>query len=250
MVGENVQEKIEILSIPVCNVNMKEAVSYLLSRMQGQEPTVVATANAEMIMQAQHDAELATILQTADLVIPDGAGVLWAGEQIGKHFKERVAGCDLCKELLLAATDKQFPVYFLGGAEGIAVQAIENWVTEHGSLQVAGVHSGFFDEQEEKQIVEEIERTKPKLLLVALGVPKQEKWIQRYASRFEGCICIGVGGTLDVLAGKVVRAPKWMQRNRLEWLYRLYRQPSRWMRMLALPAFVFKVRSSKSESMR
>ncbi len=155
------------------------------------------------------------------------------------------AVCLQCKELLSAATEKSFPVYFLGGEEGIAKQAIENWEKENGSLQVAGVHSGFFDEEEERRIIAEIQETKPKLLLAALGVPKQEKWISRHIGELGACVCIGVGGSLDVLAGKVDRAPKWMQRNRLEWLYRLLRQPSRIGRMMALPAFVMKVRANK-----
>lgn len=233
--------KIEILSIPVCNVDMEEAKSSILAYMEDGTAHIVATANAEMIMLAQKDDELAHILRNADMVVPDGAGVLWAAEQQGQAFKERVAGYDLAKVMLAESATRGFSVYLFGGGDGIAEQAARKCQDIYGKINIAGFHSGFFSSAEEKNIIGAIRDSGAKLVLVALGVPKQEKWIAAHLQEMGACTCIGVGGTLDILAGKVTRAPEWMQRNRLEWLYRLGKEPSRFIRMLALPHFVWKV---------
>ena len=214
------EETIEILSVPVRNVSMDEATDFVFSRIAEGRATTVATANAEMIMRAKEDHELARILAEADLVVPDGAGVLWAAEQQGKHFKERVAGVDLACRIMARCVERQTKVYFFGGAPGIAEKAARNMKETVGEFPVVGAS----------------------VLFVALGVPKQEKWIHRHLYELGPCVCMGVGGTFDVLAGHVCRAPKWMQEHRLEWLYRLYKEPSRAMRMLALPKFVVAVK--------
>lgn len=237
--------KIEILSIPIWNVTMEEAKDFVFTHIEESKPAFIATANAEMVMLAQTDKELASILQNADMVIPDGAGVLWAAEQQGEKFRERVAGFDLSYNLLQESAAKQIPVYLFGGAEGIAHTAAEKCDEKFGKLCIAGIHSGFFSAAEEPGIIADIRNSGAKILLVALGVPKQEKWIEQHLAELGDCVCIGVGGTLDGLAGKVVRAPEWMQRNRLEWLYRLCKEPTRIKRMMALPKFVAAVRFAK-----
>ena len=239
--------RIEILSIPIWNVTMDETRDFVFQCIAEGKPGFIATANAEMVMKAQTDVELARILQQADMVIPDGAGVLWAAEQQGKKFKERVTGFDLAYRLLQEAAEKQTSVYLFGGAEGVASQAVENCEVKFGKLNIAGIHSGFFTSAEEQDIIADIRRSQTKILLVALGVPKQEKWIYEHLHEPGQCMCIGVGGTFDVLAGKAGRAPGWMQRNRLEWLYRLFKEPTRFKRMLALPKFVAAVRLEKHD---
>ena len=240
--------KIEILSIPVCNVDMEEAKSSILAYMKDGKSHIIATANAEMIMIAQKDNELAHILQNADMVVPDGAGVLWAAEQQGQAFKERVAGYDLANKMLEEAVKEGFSVYLFGGGDGIADTAVRRCQEIYGKLNIVGFHSGFFSLAEEKDIIKEIRDSGAKLVLVALGVPKQEKWIAAHLRELGACTCIGVGGTLDILAGRATRAPAWMQHHRLEWLYRLGKEPSRFVRMLALPHFVWKVwRSIRNE---
>ena len=233
---------IDILSIPIWNVTMEEARNLAFKCIDEGRAASIATANAEMVMRAQTDRELAHILQHADLVVPDGAGVLWAAEQQGKKFKERVTGVDLACSLLQEAAARQTPVYLFGGAPGIAEQAAANVQQQIGSLHIAGTHSGFFSADEEKDIIEDIRSQGTRILLVALGVPKQEKWISEHLYELGPCVCMGVGGTFDVLAGKSGRAPKWMQDNRLEWLYRLLKEPTRFKRMLALPKFVAAVK--------
>lgn len=233
---------IDILSIPIGNVSMEDARNLAFTYIDEGRAASIATANAEMVMRAQSDEELAEILQHADLVVPDGAGVLWAAEQQGEKFKERVTGVDLACSLLQEAAARQTAVYLFGGAPGIARKAAENIQQKVGRLHVVGTHSGFFNDDEEREIIEEIRTKQTRILLVALGVPKQEKWIHEHLYELGPCVCMGVGGTLDVLAGKAGRAPEWMQKHRLEWLYRLFKEPTRWKRMLALPKFVLAVK--------
>lgn len=236
---------IDILSIPIANVTVEETKDFVFQCVEEGRVASIATANAEMVMKAQDDAELASILQEADLVIPDGAGVLWAAEQDGEKFKERVTGCDVAELLLKEAAQRKTPVYLFGAAEGVAQAAIANMEKKYGPLTLAGVHSGFFTAEEEQDIIDEIRNKGTRILLVALGVPKQEKWIRQHLYELGPCVCMGVGGTFDVLSGQVDRAPVWMQHHRLEWLYRLYKEPSRFKRMLALPRFMLAVKCSK-----
>ena len=144
--------------------------------------------------------------------------------------------------LLQEAAARQTAVYLFGGAPGIAEQAAANVQQQLESLNIVGTHSGFFSADEEQGIIEDIRSKGTRILLVALGVPKQEKWISEHLYELGPCVCMGVGGTFDVLAGKAGRAPKWMQDNRLEWLYRLLKEPTRFKRMLALPKFVAAVK--------
>lgn len=240
------QNKITVLSVPIDVVTMQEAISRIQKLYETPGFHLVATANAEMVMHARQDKELYNILTNASLVIPDGAGVLWAAEQHKLKFPERVAGCDLVVELLKEAVEKQTPVYCLGAAEGVAKQAISNIENRYGKLNIVGIHSGFFDQAEEREIVQAIEAGSAKLVLVALGVPKQEKWLIKNLAHLNGVVGIGIGGSFDVMAGNVARAPKWMQKNRLEWLYRLYKQPQRIYRMAALPRFMLAVWTNKN----
>lgn len=239
------RNQLSILDVPVDVITMKEAVQRVQNFYSEPGLHSVVTVNAEMVMRAQQDKELHDILKQADIAVPDGAGVLWAAEQMGYHIPERVAGCDLAIALLAEAAKHKTPVYFLGAAPGVAEQAVKNMEARLGSLQVVGIHSGFFDEQEEKQIIKTIEEGGTKLVLVALGVPKQEKWITTKLNHLSGVVAIGIGGSFDVMAGTVKRAPAWMQRNRLEWLYRLANQPQRIGRMMALPKFMWAVKKAK-----
>lgn len=242
---ESLRNQITVLSVPIDSVTMAEAISRVQNLFSEPGLHIVATANAEMVMHARQDKELYNILATSSLVIPDGAGVLWAAEQKGEHFAERVAGVDLTVHLLQEAIKNQTPIYCLGAEEGVAKKAMANIEAQYGKLNIIGIHSGFFDEKEEQEIVKEIKNGGVQLLFTALGVPKQEKWMARNLSDANGLVGIGIGGSFDVLAGNVTRAPKWMQHNRLEWLYRLCKQPKRIVRMAALPKFMLAVWQNK-----
>ena len=200
-----------------------------------------------MIMNAQHDEELCEILQSADLVVPDGAGTVWAAHHLGYAMPERVAGYDLVQELLKAAPERGDRVFFFGSAPGIAEAAKKKAEALYPGVQIVGVRNGYFTSDDEAGIIEEIRAAEPDILLAALGVPKQEKWLRRYRKELRVPVSIGVGGTLDVMAGNVRRAPKWMQKAKLEWLFRGLLQPKRAGRLVALPKFVLRVHRSKKK---
>lgn len=231
--------------MPIDVVTMNQAVQRILKMLDEPGFHMIATANAEMIMLAEENKDLAITLQEADLVVADGAGALWAAEQQNKSFPERVAGVDLTVNLMKKAIEQQIPVYCLGAAPGIVDKAIENVELQFGKMIVAGTHSGYFNQDEEQSIIKEIEQSGAKLVFVALGVPKQELWLSDNLKHLNGVVGMGIGGSFDVLAGSVKRAPKWMQRNRIEWLYRLCKQPQRFVRMLALPKFMLAVKCDK-----
>ncbi len=213
-----------ILGVPVIPYTMDEAVAKLTQDTLKRKRNFVVTANAEIIMMAQNDKEYKTLLaETADVILPDGAGTVWAGNYLGYTVPERVAGYDLYLRLLEEAASNKIPVYFFGGKPGIAEEAAAEGKRRWPGLHVAGCRNGYFSAEEEPEIIEGINRSGAASLLM------------------------GIGGSFDVLAGKMQRAPKWMQDAKLEWLFRLMKQPSRFGRMLALPKFVFAVRDEKSK---
>lgn len=238
-------DKVDILGVKVASLTMKEAVNTVLDFISRREPVIVATANAEMIMNATRDPELKKVLDTAALVVPDGAGTVWAAHHLGYKMPERVAGYDMVQELLRIAPQKQLRIYFFGSAPGVAEKAKRKAETLYPGVNIVGVRNGYFSEADESDIVADIKKAEPDILLAALGVPKQEKWLHKYYKELNVPVSIGVGGTFDVMAGVMKRAPLWMQKAKLEWLFRGLLQPKRAGRLLALPKFVIKVHSSK-----
>ena len=237
-----------ILGVPVAPYTMDEAVAKLTGDTLANKRNFVVTANAEIIMMAQEDKEYKKLLsETADLILPDGAGTVWAGNYLGYRIPERVAGYDLYLRLLEEAAKKNIPVYFFGGKPGIAEEAAAEGRRRWPGLMVAGCRNGYFSADEEPEIIEGINQSGAAMLFAALGAPKQEKWLAKYRTLLNPDLLMGIGGSFDVLAGKVQRAPKWMQDARLEWLFRLLKQPSRFGRMLALPKFVFAIREEKGK---
>lgn len=224
-----------ILGVNVDCLTMQQAIGRVDALVRQKKPSLVATANAEMLMLTTKDFELQKILNSAALVVPDGAGTVWAARHLGFDCPERVAGVDLVTNLL----QKSYRFYFFGAAEGVARKAAEKFPN------VVGVRNGFFSPADESEILADINSKRVDILLVGLGVPKQEKWIFSNLPKLNVPVCIGVGGTFDVLAGNVKRAPRWMQRAKLEWLFRAMLQPSRAGRLVALPKFVFKVVGEK-----
>lgn len=237
-----IKEPVKILDVPVHPLTMGEAVSVLEESITSGEQAFVVTANAEIIMMCQEDAGYKKIVsQDAQLVLPDGAGAVWAGRHLGYKVPERVAGFDLYCQLLDKAAQKGYKAFFFGGSPGIAEAAKAKSEELYPGVQVVGCRNGYFKEEECQAIIDEINASGADMLFAALGAPKQEKWLVRYREQLKPKILMGIGGSFDVFAGKMERAPKWMQDASLEWLFRLYKQPSRFMRMMALPKFVLKV---------
>ena len=224
---------------------MPEAVAAVEYYMDARAGVTVATANAEMIMRATKDAALRDVLAAAALVVPDGAGTVWAARHLGHAMPERVAGYDLVQELLRRAPAAHRRIYFFGAAPGVAEKAKAKAEQLYPGIKIVGVRDGFFSADMNDAIISDIRTARPDLLLVALGVPKQEKWIHEHLAALGVPVAIGVGGTLDVMAGVMKRAPRWMQKAKLEWLFRGMLQPKRAGRLLALPTFVLKVHAAR-----
>ncbi|WP_078543823.1 WecB/TagA/CpsF family glycosyltransferase [Litchfieldia alkalitelluris] len=200
----------------------------------------VVTANPEIIMYGEKDPSYKKILEQAEFMTPDGIGVVIASKILGDHLQERIAGFDVMERLLQLSSEKQYKLYFIGASQDVIETAVGNMKRKYPSLSVVGYHNGYFD-WDDNVLVETIAESKPDIIFVGLGFPKQEQWISKSIDSFNKGIFIGVGGSFDVWAGKVKRAPIVWQKLNIEWLYRLVNQPTRWRRMLVLPQFLIKI---------
>ncbi len=236
-----------ILNVPVDMVDSSDALEILRVLMETEGCSLIATPNSEIIVNASKDPELKEILEQADLVIPDGIGLVYASKIMGVPLKERVTGIDFLDAILGYLEETRQSIFFLGsrpgdGANpGIAEAAAEKMKEKYRNLCIAGTHHGYFKEADEDGIVKKIKDSGADFLCAALGSPKQEKFIYRHREALGVKGAIGVGGSLDVWAGTLKRAPEFYRNHGLEWLYRLIQQPSRYKRMAALPLFMIKV---------
>lgn len=231
-------ERMPILDVPIDPVTMPGALAQIEAFIASGQPHHVFTADASGIMRAQDDAAFMGLVKQADLVTPDGAGVILAGKLRGAALPERVSGVDLVEKISALAAEKQYRVYFFGAAEGIAAVAADTLAARYPGLPIAGVRNGFFTAEEEEHIVAEIAKAKPDVLFVALGIPKQEQFIRRHFRDLGVPVMIGIGGSFDVISGRLRRAPRWMQKAGLEWLFRFAQEPSRLPRFASLPRFI------------
>ncbi len=237
--------KTTILNVQFDAITMAEAVSKVMTFAGDSKSHMVFTPNPEIVMEARKDESLLKILNSASMVTPDGIGIVLASRLNKVKIKNRVTGYELVQCLFEKAKGTEHTFYFLGGGKGIPQLAKEKMEAKYGGLKIIGVHDGYFDKNEEKLILEEINRLKPTFLLVGLGAPKQEKWIFENLSQLPVRVGIGVGGSFDVMSGKLKRAPVIFQRMGLEWFYRLLKEPWRFKRMLRLPLFALTVIFSK-----
>ncbi len=223
---------------PVTLSGALKAVDWMLSRNDGFTRLVI-TGNPVMVMNARRDPVFMNVMKSADLMVPDGVGILWAARKLGGMLPERVTGMDLVENLL--GRDPPKRVFFLGGKPGVAEKAKQNAERRYSGIRVVGVHHGYFGVQEEGAVVNAVKDCKADLLLAGMGSPRQEKFIWRNRSVLGARVGIGVGGVLDILAGDAVRAPRLLQKAGLEWLYRLAKEPRRLKTDLALAAFAVQV---------
>lgn len=231
----------QVLGVGFDPVTMGQALDRLEEFVESGKPHLVVTANPEMVMKAKHDPLLSEILQRADLVVADGIGVVWAASRLGQGVPERIPGIELAEGLLARAATKNWRVFLLGSEKGVAEKAAAALTARWRNLNIVGTYHGFFKGEEEKQLLATLKDLRPHVLLVALGVPRQEKWLAAHLGQLKIPVAVGVGGSLNVWAGVDKRAPLWMRKVNLEWLYRLVRQPWRIKRMAVLPMFVLAV---------
>lgn len=230
----------KILGYDVDLFNFDQAVDYIVQKSETQS-TQTITLNPEMIELGEKNTEFSEILKNADLIIPDGFGVKLALKIYGIS-QERIPGIEFAGRLIEYCAKNSLPVAMLGAKEETIQTAAEKLKEKNEGLNIAYVRNGYFSEQEERGIVDEIKSQNPKLVLVALGVPKQEIFIKKYKDEFPNTIFVGVGGSFDVWSGNVKRAPKVFRQLGLEWFWRLIKEPSRFKRMFpTLPLFLFKV---------
>ena len=233
------QNKIKIMGIPFIN-KTKESIlnDYLKQAVENEEKKFIVTANPEIVMKTREDSNYKKIVQSADLIVPDGIGIVLASKWQGTPIKERVPGIELMEDMLLYADKHKKTCYFLGAKEEVNRALIMNIKAKYPDLIIGGFHHGFFDLNDEN-IIDRVKESKADFIFVALGYPRQEEWIFNNYDRFNKGIFMGVGGSFDVLSGSVKRAPeKWIKYN-LEWLYRLLKQPLRFMRFFVVIKFVF-----------
>ena len=242
------RQQVTILGARVDRVSMSQTVGFVAEAIKEgkaapKQPKHIITLNAEIIYRAQQEPELLQLINQADLVTPDGAGVVWAANHLGQPVPERVTGIDLLQNLIEQAAIQGWKLFFFGGAPGVAEEAAANiekkYPPAEKKLPKIETNHGFISSNlEEEELIAKINAAKPDILAVALGAPKQEYWIKKHRAKLNVPVCIGVGGSLDVLAGRAQRAPQWLQDLKLEWLYRLAKEPYRYKRMLALPKFM------------
>lgn len=226
-----------ILTIPVHL--LPNYAQTLKDRLKNHQGTHVVTLNAEMTMQGRTRPELGDIIRRAELVIPDGAGIVLYLKLYGKSI-DRIPGIELAEQLLSYASNTQDSIFFYGGSPGVAAQAAIVMQAKYPGLQIAGVENGFVTAEQMPEFCDRLSQLQPRLIYVGLGVPRQEFWIAQHRHLCPNAVWIGIGGSFDIWAGTKVRAPQWLCDRNLEWTYRLYQEPWRWKRMMALPKFAWR----------
>ncbi len=233
---ENSRKCLSVLGVRWHPVDMERAVGSIRGFLRDPGFHLVVTLGTEMVMRAQEDGTFRQLVNEAELVVPDGIGLVWAARYCG-YRGSKVAGIELVGQVIRQVPEAR--LFLLGGAPGVAEEAARQMAGANPAVQIVGVRDGFF--KDDAEVIAQIKASGANVLLAGLGCPRQELWMRQHAEALGVQVGIGVGGTFDVFAGRLNRAPRWMIRLGLEWLYRLLLQPSRWMRMLALPRFALRV---------
>lgn len=237
----------KILDVRIDEVTMDEAVDKVKTFLTEDRVHLICTPNPEMLMTAQDDAEFKNILNSSELNIPDGTGIVWASKKLNGNINERVAGFDFIHRIFELGKEREISFYFLGSKPKVAENAGKKIEKIYSGTKIVGSRDGYFSLEEEKKVVKEINAKNPDVLLVAMGAPKQERFINKYKEKLNCKVAIGVGGCFDVIAGNVKRAPKIFIKLRLEWLYRGLTDFKRLKRLGAIPRFMIAI---KGESKR
>ncbi|WNZ44320.1 WecB/TagA/CpsF family glycosyltransferase [Leptolyngbya boryana CZ1] len=234
--SSDILQSVSVLGLPMHLV--QDYPRWIMHRLEQGLGCHVITLNAEMTMQAEETPVLAHIIHQAELVIPDGSGIVFYMRIHGKRV-QRMPGIELAQTLLERSTQfgEPWSIFFFGGAPGVADTAAEHWQKKVPEISIVGTQNGYLKSEDEREFLDRLKTLQPRLIYVGLGVPRQELWISQHRHICPNSVWIGVGGSFDVWAGTKERAPQWFCDNHLEWLYRLYQEPWRWKRMMALPKF-------------
>jgi N-acetylglucosaminyldiphosphoundecaprenol N-acetyl-beta-D-mannosaminyltransferase len=260
------QKEINVLNIRFNNVSIEESIDFIFKQLEKGEKGYICTPNPEMLLEAENNHKFKDVLNDSLLNIPDGIGILWAATQIAeknpkikafytlplialtpnifkKVLKERVTGTDLTQKIAERAAQTGRKLFLLGAAPGIAEKTAKILKQRYSGLKIVGTFAGSPSPQDEEEIINKINKAEPAILFVAYGAPAQETWIAKNLKHLKTVkIAIGIGGAFDFITGKRIRAPKWMQKLGIEWLYRLIQEPSRWKRIYnATIKFPFRV---------
>lgn len=242
LMSEEFAPAVEILNTPVHQVTLADTLRLVAQFMVGPRLHQLATTNPEFVMAAQQDEAFRQVLQTADLCLADGIGLIYASRWQGTPLPERIPGSELVYHLAEQAANHGWRLFLLGGRDGVAEATAAIFQARYPTLQIAGTYEGTPSLGGNEAIVQRINASRADILFVAYGAPKQDKWIARNRQTLTTVrVAMGVGGAFDFVSGRLTRAPRWMQNLSLEWLYRLMQEPWRWRRMLALPHFVLRV---------
>lgn len=232
-------QRVNVLGTYFNNVTRAEAVKQIVECLQSASKASVFTPNPEIVMEAYNNSKYQQVLNRSEMTIPDGIGVVIGAKMIGHPLKERTAGFDTIQDVFATIEGTGLKVFFLGAGPGVAEIAKEKMVEKFPKLNIVGCHDGYF--KDDQKVIDYVNSCKPDLLLVGLGFPRQEFWIDQHREALTASVLVGCGGSLDAMSGKVKRAPEFFIRLNLEWFYRLISQPTRAKRMLKLPLFLLKV---------
>ena len=235
------RQPIVLLGVAFDNVTLGETVGRIEEMIVSRRSHYVVTANVDFLVQARRDLELQRILLNAPLVLCDGTPLVWASRLFGNPLPERVAGSDVVPELIRVAAKKHYRLFFLGTTEEANTRAVARLRAQFPDLEISHYSPPFRPllEMDDDEIIRRIREAKPDLLFVAFGCPKAEKWIAMHYPTLGVPVAIGVGGTIDFLAGRLKRAPLWMQRGGVEWIYRLCQEPRRLFKRYASDLWYF-----------
>ncbi len=236
---------VSILGLPIQNVTMSEAVNDVYGFFGARESKIVVTPNAEILQMYSTDPAVKEALEKADYIVPDGVGVLLAAKRLGTPLKEKVAGVELSRNLLEKAAKEGGNVYLLGAKPGVAAEAKRCLEEEIPGVSIVGVQDGYFKPEEVPAIIEEINALDVDMLFVCLGAPKQEQWMAEHKKDLKVGVMLGLGGSLDIFSHTLKRAPQWMIQCRIEWLYRVLKEPYRIGRIANLPKFLWSIKKEK-----
>jgi N-acetylglucosaminyldiphosphoundecaprenol N-acetyl-beta-D-mannosaminyltransferase len=242
--------KITLLGCPIDNLNFRDTIKRIEDSIQKKKPIRHCAINAAKIVKIQSDRRLREIVTSSDMISPDGQSIVWASRFLKRPVPERVTGIDLMQKLLELSAKKGYKVFLLGAREEIICELNKKLKRELPNLKLVGWRNGYFSPNEEEAIVKEINEKKPDILFVGISSPKKEYWMNKYQGTLKVPFCMGVGGSFDVLVGKIRRAPNWMQKFGLEWLHRLLQEPTRmWKRYLVTNSlFLFYLFKEKLKS--